>query len=812
MTKSHPNQHSFSSGELSPLMDGRSDLETYAAGTKTLRNMYSDSRGPAKNRESLRRAIEVGESPSARVETYNRTKEEFFTFVFGDFELFFIRDIENPTIAVFTSPWSASQVDDVYVVPLPDGRTFYLLHPNVAPWKLVDAVGSLVTTEITASSNFTVPAGVTELSVCVTGAGGGGGGGSGDGGGSDAGGGGGGGGSGVVKNTNVIVTPAEVIPVVIGAGGTGGASGGFLPGGDGGDGGAGGNSTFTAATVTLSSTGGGGGGGAPLGGVGVAGVGNSGGGNGGAGTRGALPIVAGNACSAICGGSSFPGGDGAYATGPWGSGGGGGGGGFGAGGNGAGNVAGPLVGILGGGGGGDRGAAVTSGAVGGGGKVRVVYTTPAAGITLSVVTFTAAPVNWAGTNWPSAGAYFQSRLWLGGTPDEAETFLSSVSGTPEDFTIGVLAADAMSYTMENFGGIEWMVGTKKRLLMGTINAEYVITSNGGVIIPGDIDADQQSAYGSASIQPVKIGDQVIYVSPDKRKIRAMNYEERQNNWMSVDLTFPSEHITAGLIKDLSWTQHPNNLLWVTLEDGTLACMSYERGNKISGWHRHDTQGTVLGAGSGFNGEKSILVLAVLRGVDNTFQLETMSDDYYFDSWLQTSLFTAIPAGGPVMANAYYIEGYGHLDGKLVQVVIDGAIHPDRIVGAESASGEGDGVAGRIYVEYSGSVAVAGLQYIPELETLDLDGGSQTGSGSAHQKRRNKMHVKVLNSGLPMINGERGNDRNSDTAMDNPEDLVTTTIETVGLDWDRKARVNVQQDLPLPLIILSIFGEISKNTL
>lgn len=798
MAKSLPNQYSFASGELSPLMGGRSDLEIYSSGVATLKNMYSDSRGPARNREAMKLVIDLVAGTKAKVETYNRNKNEFFTFVFTNLELRFIRNIESPTVELFVAPWTTDQVDDVYVVPLPDGRTFYLLHSDVPPYKLVDNVGSLVTTTITASGNFVVPAGVTELSVCVCGGGG-------AGGGSNSQptfNGGGGGGSGVVRDSAVVVTPAEVIPVVIGAGGVGIAGGGTFA-----DGPAGGDSSFTPTSTVVSSLGGGGGGGGYSGisGDGHAGSGSSGGGNGGVGSNGAVDSADGSVCSAVCGGNSWVGGIAANVNG----GGGGGGGGYGVGADGAvssDQAGGDAVVNTGAGGGGALGVSTpVKGGDGGSGIVVVTYATPSAGLSLSIVSFTSAPIDWSGTNWPSVGAYYQSRLWLGGTPDKAETFLGSQNGLPENFDLGTgLDAEAMSFALENFGGIEWMMGTKN-LLIGTINGEYIVKSTGGAITTSDIQVEQQSSYGSASIQPVKIGDQVIYVTPDRRKIRAMNFEERKNNWMSTDLTLPSEHLTSGLIKDLSWSQHPNNLLWATLEDGTMVCLSYERGDNIKGWHRHDTQGIILGTGSGFDGIRDVLVLAVMR-TTSQIEINILHEDYYFDSWKQTSSITDLGGG------LYSIVGFDHLNGKTVQIVIDGAIHSDRIVGAESSLGAGDSVIGQIFLESTGTVVVVGLGYTPELETLDLDGGSVSGTGSSTMKRRNKIYVKVLESGLPLINGARGNDRLASTPMGSADPPISGAIEVVGSHWDRVAVVNVQQDLPLPLVILSIFGEVTKNSL
>lgn len=779
MPKTHPNQQSFSQGELSPLMYGRTDLELYGAGVKKLLNMYADSRGPARAREGMKLITQFSDT-NARVEVIPRTSNTFFTLIFLHEELKLIRNIYIPVVESFSTVWTRDQIDDIQIVTLPDASTVYLLHPNVQTYKLEDQTESASSQEFLSSDTFVVSAGITEMSYCICGGGGGGAN-------TDLGdsttSAGGGGGSGVAKGT-IVTTPAETLTITVGVGGRMGLS-------DNTNGSDGGNSVLSGGFGTATSFGGEGGKYSISGAcTGPGGIGKSGGGNGGSGCSSGFP------CSSVCSGSANAGGFSNF------RGGGGGGGGFGIGGS---NQSAPYVPTPNGGGGGAGDflqteiSAFTSGADG---RIKLFWETSST-FALSAVTFTAPPASWTGQNWPSAGTFYQGRLWLGGTPEDPEQFLGSKSNDPENLTIGNAADDAISQSIESFGSIEWMESTKV-LLIGTANGEYIVTAESGLLKPGDIEVEQQSAYGSASIQPVKIGDQILYVSPDLKKVRSINYEWQQNNWFSKDLTFASEHITAGKIKNLTWSANPNNLLWGVLHDGTLCCMTYERSNNIVGWHQHDTQGTILAGASGFDGEKDIFVCAVER-IPGIINIEYLTFDYYLDAWQQT--YTILTSG-----ELFYVEGFDYLDGFEVQILIDGAVHPSRIVGGESRAGISDGIPGRIYIDYTGSNVIAGLGFDSELELLDYDSGSETGSGLALKKRRNNIYVKLLESGVPLINGERGLDRTPSTPMGTPEPYISGTIEFLGLGWDREANVNIKQDLPLPLTVLSIYGELARNKL
>ncbi len=74
---------------------------------------------------------------------------------------------------------------------------------------------------------------------------------------------------------------------------------------------------------------------------------------------------------------------------------------------------------------------------------------------LQTVTFVSKPAEWVVGNYPSCGAIFQGRLWLGGTNLEPSTFWGSRSGDYEDFTVtvptAVVADDAiLAVSMERF--------------------------------------------------------------------------------------------------------------------------------------------------------------------------------------------------------------------------------------------------------------------------------------------------------------------------------------------------------------------------
>ena len=429
---------------------------------------------------------------------------------------------------------------------------------------------------------------------------------------------------------------------------------------------------------------------------------------------------------------------------------------------------------------------------------KLVYDNINDAFSWDIVTFTAQPPEWLTGSYPSCGDFFEGRLWLGGTRNEPQTFWASKSGFPEDFTQGSLADDGLEFTMAKYGRIEWMVGFKN-LVIGTINGEHIVTSTGGFIKPDDILVEQQSSYGSAGVQPVQVGDQIFYVSADRTKLRAIQYEWQKDNWLSRDLTFNSQHITKPGIRHIVWQQNPGNFFHCMLNDGTIAAMVYERGNNVYGWfHVHwagiTDKGLILDAAVGpLDGVDFLTIVAKTRqGIVNLESQTPTDHKHYMDSWVDR-----VPEEDGVT-----ITGLDHLEGMTVQVLTDNASHPDRVV-------SGGQITLQPHVQDYSKVTV-GRGYEKKVVTLPFDQGAPAGSGAPWMKRWNKIYVRVLQSSHPLINGSRAPSRHAATLMDEVEPVTDEDVLVINLGFDKSAIVTIEQDLPRELVVLGVFGELGQS--
>lgn len=427
--------------------------------------------------------------------------------------------------------------------------------------------------------------------------------------------------------------------------------------------------------------------------------------------------------------------------------------------------------------------------------------------TFTQVTFANPPTEWVVDNYPGTGVIYQGRLYLGSTPSQPETFWASKSGSYEDFDQGTQQDDeGFTSTINNYGRIRWLMGTKN-LLVGTENGEYIVTAQNKTLTPSDRNIEQQSSYGSNTLQPKQVGDQVFYVSPDGTKLRSMEYEWTKDNWLSRDLTFASEHITNGGIIDFDWQQNPNNILWAVRADGTECSMTYERSENIYGWTRHLSAATP--PDENINGVVAMTV-PQYYGYSMLYTLTQRLPGYLYLE-LQAPYVRSTRIGPRIFMDSHTIREYPngtttvtgleHLEGYTVQVLADGAVHPDKVV-----------TGGEITLDYSANIIQVGLAFNKRVKTLPLDRDIQSGSLMSYSKHRNKIYVRIIDSARPIINGTRPPSRTPDTPMNTIQPPATEDISVANIGWDLYAPVEVVQDLPLPLTIAAIYGEIKVEHL
>lgn len=407
------------------------------------------------------------------------------------------------------------------------------------------------------------------------------------------------------------------------------------------------------------------------------------------------------------------------------------------------------------------------------------------------------PSDWADNNWPSSVEIHQGRLYLGGVPSQRNTLFASRPGDLFDFTFedsqtatsGVTADCAINETISTKGGIKW-IKAKIKMLLGTGVGPYSVSSQGAAITPLDIGIFPESAFGSSANQAQDCGDEVLYVSQDLRKTRALSYEFQRNAWVTNDITFSGEHLTVPGIREIHFAPDPVPTIVAVLNDGTLACCSYERSSNgtTTGWYRITfNNATVFSAAiaSGPNG--SIVYLSITRQGITYLERLPLSELYtnfgYMDAQKK---YTPNGADGSVSGIPYSVT---------VRVKdLNGAFVGD-FTPAAGVIQLGDNF--KTGGEQDGPVSI-GIPYTATATTLPRD----VKTGRAHSP---KVGIVLNDSALPKINGKLPPDRKPSDALGALPARTTGKITIGNKGWSPEDKITITQDASYRTEILALYS-------
>lgn len=200
-------------------------------------------------------------------------------------------------------------------------------------------------------------------------------------------------------------------------------------------------------------------------------------------------------------------------------------------------------------------------------------------------------------NRPASSGYLQQRKCYGGSDNAPEDIYASKAGQYKNFTrtSPLQDDDACLWTPSSseVNRIRHFIEVSENWVL-TQGAEWILFGDGsGSLTPSTPGMKKQSSHGSATIQPVIIGNSFLFVQSRGSIVRDIKYEANSNGYAGRDLTVFSSHLfDKYTIARWSYAQIPNSIVWVARSDGNFLGLTYLRDHEVWGWHDHDTKGAV----------------------------------------------------------------------------------------------------------------------------------------------------------------------------------------------------------------------------
>lgn len=411
--------------------------------------------------------------------------------------------------------------------------------------------------------------------------------------------------------------------------------------------------------------------------------------------------------------------------------------------------------------------------------------------------------------YPSHVTFFRERLTLlRGTKawlSVASDFENFANRDGADVTADM--AIAIDITSSEINDVAW-VAPADQLLVGTVGNEFAIgeLTSSDPLGPANIQAKQQTAHGSRRVRPIRVNDSVLFVQKAGRKLRELRFTFESDSYATVDLTVLADHVTKGQIIQMAYQQEPHSIIWCACNNGELVGFTFNREQDVLGWHPHPIGGNgivesvaCIPSPDGARDELWMVVRRTINGQTKRY-VEFMERDFITVEGMEKEDAFFVDSGLSYDgAPATIISGLDHLEGETVQVLVDGATHPDRTV-----------TGGQITLQREGSKVHAGLKNEAKLTTMRIEAGAEMGTAQGKRKRITNVTLRLLDSrgGKIGVDGGQMDEimyRSSSDPMDAAPALFSGDTDPIPFPggYETEGRITIEQDQPLPMTIVAI---------
>lgn len=422
----------------------------------------------------------------------------------------------------------------------------------------------------------------------------------------------------------------------------------------------------------------------------------------------------------------------------------------------------------------------------------------AVAVTKETLTTTAATEKWEEQafsdlrGWPTTVCFHQDRLVVGGSRDLPNRLWMSKSSDLFNFDLGTgLDDEAIEFAIlsDQVNAIR-AVFSGRHLQVFTSGAEWMVS--GEPLTPSSIQLKRQTRIGSPvdrSIPPCDVDGATLFVSRAGDELREFLFTDLEQAYQSGDLAMLARHM-VNTPQDQDYDKTRRHL-HIVMGDGRMASLTLFRREKVTAWSRLETDGEF----------KSVAVVdtstyvLVKRG--GSFRLEVFDDAYNVDAGVKKTNSTAQTTWDQLT----------HLEGKTVKVVGDG-----------SPMGEFLVTGGAVELSDPVSAVEVGLGYAHVIEPLPPTVASAKSGTQGGYVRPISFTFRVRDTAalsLDVGNGlhEVPFKRFGQGVLDQPTEPFTGDKTVRAYGW-RQGGVaplwRIEQDTPLPFVLLSVASEISVN--
>ena len=403
-----------------------------------------------------------------------------------------------------------------------------------------------------------------------------------------------------------------------------------------------------------------------------------------------------------------------------------------------------------------------------------------------------------GRGYPKLCTFYQDRFVVAATDSKPNFIWFSRTGDYPNFGVekveGTITDDSaitLPVINRKMCEIRHLVPANDLIILTSGN-EWIVRGD-KTITPTNCNLKTQTQRGALSCEPQFIGNRCVFVQERGGTVRDMGYSYESDNYTGQDLTLFVKTLVKGhLAVTSAYAQDPDSIIYYVRDDGQLNCLTYIPEQKVYGWSHFVTNGKYRYVESVAEGEQDTIYFVVDRVINNkSVKCIERSIPLYTEDNSDVFLDCYIKVANSIKTD--YINA-PHLVGQMVDIVIDGQQMPSRVVPP----------TGVIKLDGKANVITVGLPYTTKIKIPNVEQQINDGTLQGRVATVSRVVLRMYKS----FGGKVGRtfDRMDDITLP-PNELFTgdkpVILPKMGINYSTDTSICIKHSDPFPFNLLSI---------
>lgn len=403
-----------------------------------------------------------------------------------------------------------------------------------------------------------------------------------------------------------------------------------------------------------------------------------------------------------------------------------------------------------------------------------------------------------GRGYPKLCTFYQDRFVVAATDSKPNLIWFSRTGDYPNFGVekveGTITDDSaitLPVINRKMCEIRHLVPANDLIILTSGN-EWIVRGD-KTITPTNCNLKTQTQRGALSCEPQFIGNRCVFVQERGGTVRDMGYSYESDNYTGQDLTLFVKTLVKGHVAVTSaYAQDPDSIIYYVRDDGQLNCLTYIPEQKVYGWSHFVTNGKYRYVESVAEGEQDTIYFVVDRVINNkNVKCIERSIPLYTEDNSDVFLDCYVKVANSIKTD--YINA-PHLVGQMVDIVVDGQQMPSREVPP----------TGVIKLDGKANVITVGLPYTTKIKIPSVEQQINDGTLQGRVATVSRVVLRMYKS----FGGKVGRtfDRMDDITLP-PNELFTgdkpVILPKMGINYSTDTSICIKHSDPFPFNLLSI---------